>query len=48
MALVQSRVREHTADKPTHGGPRESSYPTDRWGLTTAVVREQLPSCPGR
>jgi len=47
MALVQSRVREHTADKPT-AEPRESSYPTDRWGLTTAVVREQLTQLPAR
>ena len=47
MALVQSRTPEHTADKPT-AEPRESSYPTDRWGLTTAVVREQIAELPGR
>lgn len=45
MSLVQSRTREHTADKPTTP-PRESPYSSDPWQLTTTVMGEQVRRVP--
>ena len=46
MALVQSRTREHTADKP-RPVQRESSYPANPWDLTTTVIGENARRLPG-
>lgn len=46
MALVQSRTREHTPDKP-RAAPRESTHPSNPWDLTTTVVGEQARRLPG-
>lgn len=46
MALVQSRTREHTTDKPT-APERESAYPANPWDLTTTVMGESARRLPG-
>jgi len=46
LALVQSRTREHTKDKP-RAAPRESTYPSNPWDLTTTVIGEQARRLPG-
>ena len=46
MALVQSRTREHTADKP-RAAPRESTHPASPWDLTTTVIGESARRIPG-
>lgn len=46
MALVQSRTREHTKDKPT-APERESAYPANPWDLTRAIAQDQARRLPG-
>jgi WS/DGAT/MGAT family acyltransferase len=46
MSLVQSRTREHTADKP-RPAPRESTSPSSPWDLTTTVMGEHVRRLPG-
>lgn len=46
MALVQSRTREHTADKP-RAAPRESTHPASPWDLTATVIGESARRIPG-
>lgn len=46
MALVQSRTREHTADKP-RAAARDAAYPANPWDLTATVIGESARRIPG-
>ncbi|WP_157953124.1 wax ester/triacylglycerol synthase domain-containing protein [Nocardioides allogilvus] len=46
MSLVQSRTREHTADKP-RAEPRASAHPANQLDLTTTVIAENVRRLPG-
>ncbi len=46
MSLVQSRTREHTADKP-RPPQQEEGLPSDPWAFTTTTINEQARQLPG-